>query len=410
MLLPDQFQRPTLRVTLITPDLSPSSRWVVTLAQHLKVIRPAAVISLEGSGELSSEIPREVPILSLKKGLAVPTDVILGTGTPPKLPSDVPVVWCSHSSAKIHDESLYDGVHFLAAVTISAAEAYPVGMRTRMRTQLIHSGVDSERTRPRFGRKRQRDLWQIPEAAKIVLFLGQFSPEENPAALIQVMHNLTNDYFGVLVGYGPDSRQLMDLPAPPSVGTDAPPSRIAFVKPTLSHVGDVLAASDVLLLPSDPGGFPHAIAEAWQTGLPVVSGEFPSAREISEKFPDTSLYFAKSDNLASVIQSATEPSPENEERNSKSLALGMTYFSASAMCDRWESYLIHAINTFRDVSVFGEIQYSAPYQSVAPPYGARQGQPNSPPRDPLEHGRATPLLDPATAARMAKPRIPKGRK
>lgn len=111
----------------------------------------------------------------------------------------------------------------------------------------------------------------IPAAAQLLLSVGRFTPQKDQITLVRAARALPNPALRlVLVGDGPER--------PACEAEAAGDGRITF----LGHrddVGDLMAAADLLALPSRFEGLPLVVLEAIALGLPVVASRIDSARE-----------------------------------------------------------------------------------------------------------------------------------
>jgi glycosyltransferase involved in cell wall biosynthesis len=108
----------------------------------------------------------------------------------------------------------------------------------------------------------------IPEEALVVAFLGRLSPEKAPEVLLRAARGTGS--LVLLAGDGP-CRAALEAEA---AGTGT--RLLGFV----ADVGPVLAAADVLALPSRTEGLPMAVLEAMAAGVPVVASAVGSLPEV----------------------------------------------------------------------------------------------------------------------------------
>ncbi len=131
------------------------------------------------------------------------------------------------------------------------------------------SGVDATRFRPDAGRRRQvREQFHIPDASVVLLFVGRLSRDKGVLDLAKA--------FAALAAEFPDVHALV-------VGPDEEGLRPAFARLCAKHgerlhfldyttcPEDVMAAGDVLCLPSYREGFGSVVIEAAAAGLPAVA-------------------------------------------------------------------------------------------------------------------------------------------
>ena len=143
----------------------------------------------------------------------------------------------------------------------------------------IPEGFDPCRLEPTIGREALRHSLGIPTVAPVILSLGTLGPGTDPLAHLEVLRLVLcerADTVLVFAGDGPLRRQLEE-----AVKRDGLEDR-ALVLGARTDVGDLLAASDVLLLAGRDTGKFGPLIEAGMTGLPVVGYEISGVREVVE--------------------------------------------------------------------------------------------------------------------------------
>jgi len=113
-----------------------------------------------------------------------------------------------------------------------------------------------------------RRALELPEDAQVVAFVGRLSPEKAPEVLLQAAEGTGTRV--VVAGEGP-------LRA--SLEARANRARVRFLG-FVAEVRPVLAAADVLALPSRTEGLPLAVLEAMAAGVPVVASAVGSLPEV----------------------------------------------------------------------------------------------------------------------------------
>jgi len=381
----DNFQKPRLRVTILTPSLLPggAERWVAALCRHFVTCRVTCVAVRTADQSIRGELPHGIPVETaihvdspvedvVHKAIAYGSDVLLTWGcldlASLRGSLDIPIIHVSHTSVTQyqHDEGQIHA-NFLAAVSESAGEVFPQTLRLRTKVEVIHNGADIERTRPRFGGAFQRRAWGVPETSKLVLYLGRLSEEKNPAALLRCAPKLPDNYRIAMVGWGALAEELMESTGPNNCRqVPGSPSNILFPKPTTAHVGDILEACDCLVIPSNTEAFPLTLVEAWMAARPVVTTDYPTIKEIATKyfdgkFPGLVVPLQPSPEvLANAIQSACTM-PRDDSRIRDSYFVAYNQLTASAMAARWEDYLHQCVQTWRESGVYGQVQYARPF-------------------------------------------------
>jgi glycosyltransferase involved in cell wall biosynthesis len=147
------------------------------------------------------------------------------------------------------------------------------------RVVTIPNAVDAQRlivTRPRAD---VRQALEIPADAEVVLSLGAFTWEKNPLDHVEVAAGVLAERaraWHLIVGDGP---MLDEVRA--AVGRSRTGARVRLVG-ARPDVGDVLAASDVLLFASCTEGMPATVIEAGMAGVPVAGYAVAGVSEVIE--------------------------------------------------------------------------------------------------------------------------------
>lgn len=143
------------------------------------------------------------------------------------------------------------------------------------RVLTIPNGVDARRLVPARPRDEVRASLGIDPGAAVVVSVGALSEEKDPCGHLEVIAAALGGLpsaVGLFVGDGP---MRADLEA--AVGRlrgdspDGGPGNRVLVLGSRDDVGDLLAASDVLLLASRTEGMPACVIEAGMAGLPVAA-------------------------------------------------------------------------------------------------------------------------------------------
>lgn len=247
---------------------------------------------------------------------------------------DLQVVWV------VHGDSEWEGyvaalnqpaVNRYVAVSKAAARTLPEALRVQ--TTIIENGVDVRRCAPRAGRDAQRRQWGFEPRHKLIGYVGRQSPEKNPAAALRATAELGEDCVAVYVGGGPLAAELR------REAERLLPGRFLFV-PFLPHLGDALAALDVLVAASHTEGFSLALVEAWLAGLPVVTTPVGAIPELEATHGPLAVVVPRDPplrDLAHGVQQAlaVEFAPTIE----RARRLAWRHWTAEAMAARWTAFL-----------------------------------------------------------------------
>jgi glycosyltransferase involved in cell wall biosynthesis len=220
----------------------------------------------------------------------------------------------------------------------AALELFPEHHRPHAR--VFYNAVDPNRVTPRYGRDKTRRLWNVKPDQKIALFMGRFVPEKNPEALIQ---GLPDDWIALFVGHGSEenTQRLKEAAG------RYKPGRCMFL-PSQPQVGDILAASDVFVLPSDFEGIPLSMIEAWLAGVPVVVSQFGVVQEIDEQFGDMFVVIPRRPDSETVTKAILmADSEEFAKVANKARSVAWEYFTISRIAAQWEEFLHQIVDDYR---------------------------------------------------------------
>jgi glycosyltransferase involved in cell wall biosynthesis len=142
----------------------------------------------------------------------------------------------------------------------------------------IPTGREADRVRPRAGRSATRRALGIEPKAPVMISLGALTWEKDPVAHVDVMAR-------VVRGGRPDAMHLIvgDGPLRPEVESAVRERGLeerVIVAGSRDDVGDLLAASDVMLVASGIEGMPGCAIEAGFAGLPVVAHDVAGVSEV----------------------------------------------------------------------------------------------------------------------------------
>lgn len=145
------------------------------------------------------------------------------------------------------------------------------------RIAVIPRGVDARRLEPDRGRDGTRRSLGIPPSAPVVTSLGALTWEKDPVGHVQVMSLVREaiaDAVHLIVGEGP----LRPAVAEEAARLD--PAGRTMLLGSRADVGDLLAASDVVLLASRTEGLPGCLIEAGLAGLASAAFDLAGVSEI----------------------------------------------------------------------------------------------------------------------------------
>ncbi len=141
----------------------------------------------------------------------------------------------------------------------------------------IPRGVDPRRVAPVKGREATRVELRIPPSAKVILSLGALTREKDPHAHLEVAHRVFKqqpDAMHVVAGEGPLRGELET-----EVARRGIEDRVRILG-SRADVGDLLAASDVVILASATEGMPGCLIEAGMAGIAAAAYAVGAAAEV----------------------------------------------------------------------------------------------------------------------------------
>jgi hypothetical protein len=232
-----------------------------------------------------------------------------------------------------HDASPW--VDQYVAVSQAALEAIPEDRRED--ATVICNGVNEDRLVPRITRVGQRDLWGIPQGARVLGMVCRASQEKDPKALIRAISNLPDYWYGVLVGDGPE---LLNCAASAYGQTTR-----CFFPGAQEDIGSAYLAMDCLLSASLSEGFGYSALEAMILGLPVVATPVGILRdaEKSHACPVEIVPVHSPGNLLAqaVERAAIKITNEQGQNLLRFASLTVkTSYSAETFCRKWTDYLL----------------------------------------------------------------------
>lgn len=247
---------------------------------------------------------------------------------------DLPVIEYAQNSdegAKAICASNVGSVHYHAACSKAARRSF----EGEDQIKVIYNGIDPGRVAPRKGRDLQRKVWGIKPEQKLLLFMGRLVKEKHPHAVLQALTKLPEDWCGVFVGEGTEQ---------PSLFNDAKrfvPNRTCFVRPEY-HVGDILAAADCFMLPSDFEGHPLSLMEAMLAGVPTVYTDFEVMTELHELFGPIGTMVprcSESDIYATAVLEATAETEDALIKVNTAREAVWQNFTLPTIANEWEQFV-----------------------------------------------------------------------
>jgi glycosyltransferase involved in cell wall biosynthesis len=147
------------------------------------------------------------------------------------------------------------------------------------RVVTIPNGVDLDRLEPAAGREATRAALGVPPGATVVLSLGALSWEKDPLGHLAASAPLLRERRNAMHLFAGEGPLRGELEA--AAGREGLGSSVRLLG-SRADVGDLLAASDLLLFASRTEGMPASVIEAGVAGLPVVGVALTGVPEVVE--------------------------------------------------------------------------------------------------------------------------------
>jgi glycosyltransferase involved in cell wall biosynthesis len=145
------------------------------------------------------------------------------------------------------------------------------------RSVVVNNGIDEKKFNPEEKFKDIRKELNIPADAKLVLFLARFTHQKQPITLLKAFINASKKdpkLFLLMAGDGEQKSQAVDLLEASGIKDKV------LLLPFRSDVPDVLAATDIFVLPSLWEGLPIALLEAMAMAKAIIASRADGTREI----------------------------------------------------------------------------------------------------------------------------------
>lgn len=177
--------------------------------------------------------------------------------------------WKKQIAGAVYERRNLDGaacLHALCKAEALAIRRYGV----RGHVAIVPNGVDcapAERSYPK-----PEWMERIPEAARILLFIGRIHPKKGLPALLDAFHllkgNESEGWHLVIAGWDQVDHQSELVAKTQELGLAG---RVHFIGPQFGvEKFATFAAADAFILPSLSEGLPMAVLEAWSFAMPVL--------------------------------------------------------------------------------------------------------------------------------------------
>lgn len=212
----------------------------------------------------------------------------------------------------------------------AASRDFAAGRPDDQRYRVLPNGVAIGRV-DGWDQQSARRHWGLPLDVPVFGYLGRAAPEKNRQFLIEV-HRAACEVQ-------PQARLLIAGPGGTADITGVHPEAASDARVILAgevdEVASVLAASDVLLLPSIREGLPGVVLEALAAGVPVVTTDLPTLVEVAtlvEGVVPASLTAGADAWAAIALRQAEMPA---EQRHALSRSLRSSHFTVEHVVQEW---------------------------------------------------------------------------
>lgn len=222
----------------------------------------------------------------------------------------------------------------------------------RVRTAVCYTAVNLERYRPdAVARTEERRRLGIVDEQVVILFVGRLCDQKDPRMLIAALDRLfqlTVGAVALIVGDG-SARDTVEA----DVRDRGLAARVRLVESVPPHsVSQLMAAADIVFLPSLYEGISLVLFEAMATGLPVVASDVGGQRELVT--PDTGVLVERKrwDHDVELFATALLGLVTDRERRQRvgraARARVEERFSLESMGDQMELLTEHAVKMRRE--------------------------------------------------------------
>jgi glycosyltransferase involved in cell wall biosynthesis len=145
------------------------------------------------------------------------------------------------------------------------------------RSVVVNNGINTNVFNPERDFKNIRRELNIPQNAKLVLFLARFTHQKQPIVLLKAFIEAAKkdeNLFLLMVGDGEQKQEAIQI-----FETSEFKNRI-ILSPFRQDVPDILAAADIFVLASLWEGLPIALLEAMSMGKAIIASKVDGTREI----------------------------------------------------------------------------------------------------------------------------------
>lgn len=245
-----------------------------------------------------------------------------------------PVIISSHGTCGWTERTLAALEPFAThayAVSHNAARLLPE--RFRNPAAVIHNGVDLNRCAQRRGREAIRAEWGLAPEQIAVGFVGRLAYDKRPLAIAEVVQQLGANYRAIYVGEGYQAEQIR------AAAKDLIGDQALFVGQS-PHIGDTLAALDVVVQVSPHEGMSMLALETWAAGRPFVSTLTGALPELEAEYGPLCVPVSIDDHATALAEAVVRAQdPLLQPRWHAARRMTFDHFSTHRMAERFAEYL-----------------------------------------------------------------------
>lgn len=224
----------------------------------------------------------------------------------------------------------------MTSIAVSSSVAANERRRFLHPSTVVSNWVDPDVFHP-VSREEQRGLRRhlsLPSAAKLIVSVGACTPLKNHSLILEslpLVRMLAPDVEYVHVGTG------LEVAAETTLAERLGVDRLCYFLGERDDLPDVLAACDVLVMPSQHEGLGMAALEALSCGLPVVATDVPGLRDVVTNGQTGTLVEARAEALAAAIACLVADSELRERLGGEGRRRVIERFSPAAGVAAWLS-------------------------------------------------------------------------
>jgi glycosyltransferase involved in cell wall biosynthesis len=218
----------------------------------------------------------------------------------------------------------------LVVVSKSVKELYSEDERDKVR--VVYNGIDPAYFNPNlFNRSAIREAYDIRPDQPVISMIARMHPSKHHDDLLTAVARLAEtwpDLMVLLVGDGPEEESIKD-----QINQRGMEQNVRMLG-YMEDVREVLAASDLFVLPSEHEAFGRAVAEAMLMEKPVVATAVGGLPELIS--PDTGLLVPAGcpEELGDAMQSIISEPDKGYRMGQRGRKRAMTHFSLDRYVDQ----------------------------------------------------------------------------